>query len=278
MMTYFIARTRTPPEHCHADRLHLMTESILQQLGFAAFTTACRRRHRAEDAEQVLPIAMAVEHHKVTEQPVLQRITLLMPLRFQCLHFGFYLVNNCFLVGNLKCQMLFHAMQFGFQKLRTAYHVGCQLLGTTFLFAFDSGLESRNFLFRLMHNIVPLLPCLSKFSTVFKPVNTLVECRYACLMLLEIAIWLQIIKHCRHKIGPIAASTYLSTVACKIAEVSFPPDNEHAKHLSLVYFGFEVGRGFCYPALHFVCSCAAKYIRFVVERIVHADRNVGSCG
>ena len=102
---------------------------------------------------------MAVKHDKVTEQPALQGVTLLPSLRFQGDYLGFHLVNHRFSIGNLKGQTLLHAMQFGLQKLRTAYHFGRQLLGATFLFALDFNLECRKLPFSLMRRVLPFAAC-----------------------------------------------------------------------------------------------------------------------
>ena len=75
VVAYFLLRTFSPPEHGHLQRTITVAVGILQQLGLAAFSAASRWNlgcRVLENLQEILAIALWVEHTELAKQPSLQ--------------------------------------------------------------------------------------------------------------------------------------------------------------------------------------------------------------
>ena len=130
MMANFLLRTLSPPKHGHLQRPITMAVSILQQLGLTAFTASSRWNLGSrvlENLQEILALALWVEHTELAKQPSLQRVGELLAQLFQ--KPDVFLVSVVFLFDvGLPVPFFLESSQLGLHKLAFPHHLRLFLL------------------------------------------------------------------------------------------------------------------------------------------------------
>ena len=222
MTTQLATRRLAIPELSQCQRLHAISESILQQFWSATLSRACWRQLAvivAEYFEKVSLLTLVVQHYEVREKPALQLVRQCSSHLFQARNIRQPLLYFFPIAVSLFLQSLFQSLCFSLLKLAFAYKPLLQLGIFRVLSA-----QSVAPLLCLSHSLARFFNFLCgrcfkslqrffQFAELFrllKRFNLSVYRVNLRLVLLEISVRLQIVENGRHKPSPVASSANLS--------------------------------------------------------------------